>query len=354
MDSVIDVEMLPAGHGDALIVRYAAAGDVGQMLIDGGPSYSYPALYEALIAMPPDRRVFEVLVITHIDGDHIDGIVRLLQEDLAGVGIVFKDVWFNGAVHAEQLPDKLGAKQGEYLQALIESKGLPWNEAFGGGPVLADPQTPISLPSGAKVRILSPTTLTLRALFDRWERVLDSENLPMGNTEEALARLKRDRRLGPIAGPVSDELGPRRARSDQRDRSVANGSSIAFVLEVGDRRVLLAGDAHHDVLETSIGICHPDGQSMRLDAFKVPHHGSSGNMSTELLRKIDCRDFLISTNGSFFDHPDAKCIELLMSVPGAQLWFNYSTKQSVDWSRADKQKTDRFHFPSGQRWVTTS
>lgn len=347
----ITIEMLPAGHGDGLLLRYGKKGHApARMLIDGGPYYTYDNLMRRLLQLPADDRVFEALVITHIDADHIDGVIRLLQEDLPSLGIQFNDVWFNGTEQMNQVmgADALGAKQGEYLQALITKKGLAWNRVFDGGPILARPDRPVTLPSGAKVRVLSPNKVKLVALLENWSSVIADEGYTTGDVDEALKRLAKDKRLRPFDEKL-DLLGDGEERTDDTpDRSLANGSSIAFVLEVGRRKVLLAGDAHHDVLVTSLDHFPGPGKRLKIQALKLAHHGSIANLSTALLDRLDCTNFLISTNGSYFDHPDNMCIETIIeAVDGANLWFNYATEKTTRWLDEDHGQDATVHLPEG-------
>ena len=345
----ISVEMLPAGHGDSLLVHYGDVENPSRMLIDGGPYYSYKRVMHRLLQIPKEDRHFELLVITHIDADHIDGIIRLLREDLGELGFVFDDIWFNGTDQLDATvaaDDALGAKEGEYLQALLKSKALPWNKAFDGGPVLARPQAPIELPSGAKVRVLSPDKASLIALLRDWTKVIASEGYTTGETDKALAALATNKRLNPLEEELDHLGGGDDHDDDTPDRSLANGSSIAFVLEVGRRKVLLAGDAHADVLVRSINDYIDEDKKLKLQAFKVPHHGSSANMSTELLDRLDCKNFLVSTNGSYFGHPNKMCIQKIVDeVDSPQLWFNYVSKFNSTWLAEDEGYES--HYPSG-------
>jgi hypothetical protein len=67
-------------------------------------------------------------------------------------------------------------------------------------------------------------------------------------------------------------------------------------------------------------------------ALLLPHHGSRYNLSPELLALVDCRRFLISSNGSYFDHPDGETISrILTTVRGAELIFNYRSEEALVW-----------------------
>src|SRR5690606_8585225 len=119
---VFRLEMLPAAHGDCLWVEYGDGHTVNRVLIDGGPAHTYPALRERILHLPAGHRRFGLLIVTHIDADHIEGVIRLLQ-DAPALGCRFERIWFNGWEQLNRVPDPaglpLGAMQGEYLSLLI-------------------------------------------------------------------------------------------------------------------------------------------------------------------------------------------------------------------------------------------
>lgn len=116
------IEMLPAAHGDCLWIEYGSGQEVRRVLIDGGPAHTYPALRKRILHLPVNQRHFELLIITHIDADHIEGVVRLLQ-DAQALNCQFERIWFNGREQLNKVFDPagapLGALQGEMLGMLI-------------------------------------------------------------------------------------------------------------------------------------------------------------------------------------------------------------------------------------------
>jgi len=127
--------MLPAGHGDSILIEYGTAAAAHRVLIDGGPASSYDRITGRIKQLPRQERCFELLVMTHVDADHIEGVLGLLND--RALGATFNDIWFNGYRHLPK--DELGAAQGEMLSAVIETRELAWNVSFGGGPVQAGP-----------------------------------------------------------------------------------------------------------------------------------------------------------------------------------------------------------------------
>ena len=84
------IEMLPAAHGDCLWIEYGSGSAVHRILIDGGPAHAYPALRQRILHLPAGERRFDLLVITHIDADHIEGVIRLLLDAEALVELARK------------------------------------------------------------------------------------------------------------------------------------------------------------------------------------------------------------------------------------------------------------------------
>src|SRR5512137_1873457 len=92
---MVNIEMLPAAHGDCLWIEYGTGQQAWRILVDGGPAHTYPALRERILHLPAADREFELLLVTHIDGDHIEGVIRLLQ-DAEALQCRFQRIWFNG------------------------------------------------------------------------------------------------------------------------------------------------------------------------------------------------------------------------------------------------------------------
>ena len=167
------IEMLPAGHGDGLLIVYGDPAAPCHVLIDGGPFYAYhnnqfveqPTLSRRMRRLIDEGGALELMVITHIDADHIESPVKLLggRPDL-----VIEDIWFNAWQHLQPHADlPLGALQGEMLSALISQQKLPWNAAFKGGAVALKDEEPlpqVTLPGGLRLTLLSPGVSALAAL----------------------------------------------------------------------------------------------------------------------------------------------------------------------------------------------
>ncbi len=362
---MISIEMLPAAHGDAIWIEYGDPRKPRRIVIDGGPAATYEAsLHKRLLLLPAHDRRIDLLVVTHIDTDHIDGSIILLRA-AEQLGVSFGEIWFNGweqlKKEAKKEAEGLKPLQGEFLDALLEfpryrehwntwTKGLPINVPDEGALPSWDG------PDGARITILSPGSRQVNRLRARWVSAL--REFSPGDSEEALARLEARREYRPP--PPAPVFGAPGVPSVGDDRSVANGSSIAFLLEYEGVACLLAGDAYPRVLAASLkrlaGSRSPGhGDRLRLDAFKLSHHGSMSNVNEELLSVVECPRWIVSTNGEVYRHPDRETAELVAQscrdVP--EFLCNYESKTTLAF--ADTGKKPRWHtrypdkgVPAGQ------
>jgi beta-lactamase superfamily II metal-dependent hydrolase/tetratricopeptide (TPR) repeat protein len=322
------IDMLRAGHGDCLVVSY---GDPPhRILIDGGTAPSYDEGLAAYLERHADAPLhFDLFVVTHVDSDHIDGAVIFLQ-DRQRLGVEFDEIWFNGW---PQLPPGRGPLSGEFLGALVPDDR--WNARFGTQAVVLpgeegeEGELPVvTLPGGATLTLLSPTPKALRRLKTEWEDVVEEAGFTPGDEQRSLELLAKRKALQPRA---------RGARLYGGDNAVANGSSIAFLLEAGGRSCLLTGDAYAPVLQQTLDrLRRKRGvERLAIDAIKLSHHGSEKNVSADLLAVVDCRRYLVSTNGDYFKHPDPETLQLLAKTAGeCQVWFNHDNDVVRRWETA--------------------
>src|SRR4051794_19930365 len=91
------IDMLPGREGDCLWIEYGDPKRPHRILVDGGRQSTYVTLKKRFASLPPDEREFELLVLSHVDADHIEGLLKLIRDP--DLPIRFKDVWFNGERH---------------------------------------------------------------------------------------------------------------------------------------------------------------------------------------------------------------------------------------------------------------
>jgi beta-lactamase superfamily II metal-dependent hydrolase len=337
------VELLQARLGDCIWLEYGHGDDVNRILIDGGPVSTFESIQKRLAKAPAGDRAFELIVLTHVDADHIEGLVRLFAEN--PLPFTVDQVWFNGWRQMNQAHGLLGPLQGEFLSALLADRAAgAWSASSPPWLVPNQGKLPTyTLDSGMKLTLLSPNPAKLDKMARKWKPAIQKQGFAPGDLSAAWKALAKRKKFLPKKGllgttPNLDALLKKQFLSDS---AVPNGSSIALLAEYEGKSVLLLADAHPDVVAGSVKrLCLERGTDrLAVDAVKVAHHGSKHNTSEALLKLLHSSRYLVSTNGDQFRHPDKECIARVLRVgKPSHLYFNYETKYTKLWLTQASQK----------------
>ncbi|MET4108345.1 MBL fold metallo-hydrolase [Hymenobacter sp. UYP22] len=378
------ITMFPAMNGDCFLIEI---GDKMRMLVDTGYVHTYRHhLKPYLTKIAAAGGQIDLCLITHIDADHIKGgsnglfIDNKASDNPQIIGI--NQVWFNAYRH---LPQKtassetelsavdvallatmsapeientdefadsvIGAQMGMSLAKQLDLYCYLWNTSFDGNAVTA-PAT-INLTSEITCHVLSPSPDKLEDLIKNWKRDLRQYGFKSDATDPLLfeaayqnwldSKKEVAEVLADISQPGGDTLDDFLRQPYVPDDSAANVSSIAFILEYADKRLLFLADAAAEVVLEHLIRLFPEANNtdpVWFDCIKVSHHGSFKNNSPDLMRLTDSDTYLISTNGRIHDHPDAETIAWIVSRPRRdgtirKLYFNYHTATSAAFDRPD-------------------
>jgi beta-lactamase superfamily II metal-dependent hydrolase len=340
---VFSVEMLPARQGDCLWIEYGDPRAPHVILVDGGMTETAEAIRQKVKKLSTNQRLkIELLVVTHIDNDHILGILELLGDPNLEADI--GEVWFNGRPQLEAAfarKDVLGTAQGDDLSQLLEQRQFPWNEAFKGGLVVRHDGAPpqVTLGGGMRLTVVGPTHSRLAALADKWLDLKGgsdtSESDVLGDDDDILGR--------------KDVWPPQWSPVKKLDDSVANGSSIALVAEFEDKRLLLSGDAFAPDLTAGLAAYRThfipqETGPISFAAVKLSHHGSAKNITRELIDAVHCERYLVSTDGTQHGHPDVQALlSLAKWCSGTPtLHFNYRSGHTDWWIERRRELEPEF------------
>ncbi len=338
MNPFFRIEMLPAQQGDAIWIEYGTT-RTRRILIDAGPIDAFDDVEAKLKTLPDGDKRVELVVITHVDNDHIEGMIRLFAEKRQKWLIAPEDIWFNGYRHMHEA-GLLGGREGDFLSALLHRRALSlWNKHFNNKAVSTSPRQAlpvIELADGMKITLLSPSPPKLTNMAKKWVRDVDKHGLKPGDLDGAWDQLLNHTKLHPKDGILGGPAGIDEALRKQlkTDQSAANGSSIAFLAEFEGKSCLFLGDAHAAIIANAIQTLIPAGeQRLKVDAVKVSHHGSRNNISKKLLDLINARHFLVSTSGAKYKHPNKPAIKAIIqsSLQDPVLWFNYKSDFTRPW-----------------------
>lgn len=321
------VNFLEANHGDCILISFEYEGSTKNILIDSGVSKTYEYkignrlkngnLKNEITKLEEKNQFVDLLIITHVDDDHIGGILKYFASNDYNSNLI-KKVWFNsGKLINEHFQENFenqneqelnefnttntSIKQGVTFESKIESSNT-WDRKL----IKSDLEELTEL--GVKFKILSPNEKKLKKLLHKWEKespssLTSGENDYNKSIEELIE---------------NDEF--------REDSSVHNGSSIAFILEILDKKMLFLGDAHPStIIEKLIDYGVSEANKLKVDFVKLSHHASKANTSYELLRLIDCKKFVVLTDGSFHGLPNKATFSRIFNLnDDSELYFNYS------------------------------
>lgn len=388
---MLDVKMYPAKNGDAFLVKASGT----HILVDAG----YGSTFDEHIA--PDLKHLsgkghrlDLLICTHIDRDHVAGLLEFISANgpsSARSVIDVSRVWHNSlrslsssaglpdSAHDRQVLEAIrkrgfprprfggpsaktiGAKQGSSLARLLRDHNYRWNEGDGTTPITSG-QPSVALANGVVVHLLGPTKARLEELRAWWLREMRRLSYKGAAAidsilEDAYEMVCASARqpTPPTAKTISATSGKWLGDVYVADDSPTNGSSIAVIVESGGKRLLLLGDAWAEDIAAELRSNH-GGDTLKLfDAIKVSHHGSLRNTSVDLLSLIDAPLFLVSTNGAGHEHPDFEVLAEIVDRPATfqrTIYFNYETPASTRLKNHESRSGARFNVRVAQDdWI---
>jgi glyoxylase-like metal-dependent hydrolase (beta-lactamase superfamily II) len=111
-NSNINIKVLPALNGESILVEIS--GKV--FLIDGGYVNTYDEyLYPELRTLSKKGYEISHLIASHIDADHISGLIKFLDANIENQIIPINNIWHNSFRHIQHLEEK---------KSLISVKGF--------------------------------------------------------------------------------------------------------------------------------------------------------------------------------------------------------------------------------------
>ncbi len=357
---MIEIKSFEAGKGDAFLVSFGKDEETQKhIMIDMGFGTTYSSKEENKFIIKNEfaqltRKVIDLLVITHIDADHINGALKFIKENGESHKIVrINEVWHNSYKHLQFSKEKesnISEIETSFLNSIINSN-IPkdeeigytdissygngssfasylyeykysWNKQFNNQAVLVK-ENIVSKQIGEDINIilLSPNQNKLNELSEDWLDELEDKKYNFTISDESIfddAFEFFNMHNGEYKSSYSsisakDEIDFNElSQIESLDGSVTNGSSIAFILEYAKKKLLFLGDAHEDIIYENLNKLREKGYSLDFEVVKLSHHGSNENISNRLLSIIESKIFLISTEGIFYNHPHIEAISKIV------------------------------------------
>jgi len=365
---MLKLKMYPAKNGDSFLVYASGA----HILIDAGYASTFnDYVRDDLQQLASAGDALDLLICTHIDKDHIGGLLTFLSSNGprgARSIVEVKEVWHNSLRSLPSSPgapdnssdrqlleaiqrrgfllppapgpavNPISAKQGSSLARLLKEQGYLWNSSDGTTCITSERPTH-TLPNGVQVQLIGPPVARLEELRSWWLAQMRKLSYRGGAAVDALVEDAYEMLCASAREPMPATVKTISAGGSKRlaelyvpDVSPTNGSSIAAVVVAGEKRLLLLGDAWAQDIVAELKRIHRGNALHMFGAIKVSHHGSLHNTSVDLLSFIDAPIFLVSSNGSAHNHPDFEVLAEIVDRPATferTIYFNYETSSST-------------------------
>lgn len=332
------IKLLKAGNGDSILISFFDENRKRRtILVDGGNNFNEykKHLLEEVKFLIRRKSLLDLIVITHIDQDHIKGITYLIKEfsrlnsDIPAT--TANKYWFNSAKKA-----KAGKRTTNFDISISEMEALElflhqqpddvWNIA---DKIIAPYEFSFF---NSKLTILSPN----QAILAKFNQVYSNDDIASESSDYNFD----------LKTLIAKEKQRVIENNEDLDHKLENATSIAFLWERKQKSVLFTGDAVPHVIDQAIKdlITKRGIQRLVVDVVKLSHHASRRSISNDFLSLIDCSKFLISTNGKKARLPNKSTIAKIISHPNRSnreidFYFNYPGFSTIlNISREEKIK----------------
>lgn len=385
------VRAFHAADGDCILLS-SNGNPPRHILVDGGRKGSYEQNARAFLGqLAADGGKLDAVCVSHIDDDHISGILRLVEDEVEWRVFEFlnngpnppaaprfprppeiKEVWHNGLFRlvgdevgsepeivlanvatllagspddnvrriASRLDDlATGERSSMELSRRLapEQLRIPLNPQTGGGLLkrhLTGPPGPgehVALGS-LNILLLGPSDADIVNLREEWKKWIAKSRTALDKLHREM--LEDEGRLGTlspriVANPMLDQaLGEGLSGVTE-----ANLASIMLLVEEGTTTALLTGDGvSSEILK---GLERHDkldaSGKIHVNLLKVQHHGAKANVTSDFVEHVTADHYLFCGNGSD-DNPEVEVVEAFANarLAGTSTSFHFWFTSSPD------------------------
>jgi beta-lactamase superfamily II metal-dependent hydrolase len=353
--------------GDCILLE---SNDGRLILCDGGMANSMKAVVRQELAKYREKnREIDYAYVSHIDQDHISGLLVLLEDEL--VWRVYDHhtanndqvkppkvprppkiggIWHNAfhvqigknsgpiaellaagapALLATGIPKYMEAGE-EFYQiatsipeaikvsrlASADLLDIPLNKLPGSNEVakllmIRDSNKPFEVGS-LTFTIVGPTGDELKKLRDGWNTWLRANKEKVKQVEKQLKK-KIDEFSNSAGAPVQIDLRDWNGIPDYEGVTAPNIASLMFMVEEDGKRLLLTGDSQQDIILKGLEKTGylADGY-LHLDVLKMPHHGSENNFNADIASTISADHYVFCGNGQH-ENPNLDVVDFVFN-----------------------------------------
>ena len=389
----MNLRIFRSDKGDCMLLE---SEDGRLVLVDGGMSSSMKKhVAPHLAALRDEGRELDAIYVSHIDQDHISGVLALLDAELdwrvfdANVargdtsrGPDFprpppiKAIWHNafhdqvekngGSISSQiaaSAPILLATQNAGLTEAGLALRGIAASvdEALRVSrlikgdlldiPLNAIPgnkKRPKLLRAGAfkpfkigsiTFKIIGPTDGELKQLREGWNHWLKANP---GKVKKIQDEMESN----------ADRIATWEGIGDFKGVTIPNIASLTFMVEEDGKRLLLTGDTQHDILMDGLRQAKylTDDGPLHVEALKVQHHGAVANLDENFARTVTADHYVFCGDGAH-QNPEVEVLERIFNARMQDdtrpftFWFSTSpvsepeTKRAADFAHMAQEAT---------------
>jgi beta-lactamase superfamily II metal-dependent hydrolase len=364
----VKLRVFHASDGDCLLLS-SSDSTPRRILVDGGRRTSYQQNTRAFLGgLRTANERIDIICVSHIDDDHITGILQLVEDEVDWRAFEFQqvdtpgepaptvarppevgEVWHNALFHLvgdqiapsvegvlESVATVLAGAPSEELQDLaselddlatgerssmeLSRRLSPEQLGIALNPRAAGPLMKRGTPGNAaggeqvtlgklKISVLGPSDDDIEKLRVGWQKWLDANEKALRELQAEM--LEDEERLGTlspriVANPMLDAaLG-----EGLKKVTAANLASLMLLVEEDVFSVLLTGDGvSQEILD---GLAHHGkldaNKRIHVNVLKVQHHGALGNVEAEFVKSVTADHYVFCGNGAHHN-PEKEVVE---------------------------------------------
>lgn len=341
----LNIKLFKALQGDCILLSYGQNLEKN-ILIDGGMGIECKRqLQKFMNELKALDRKIDILILTHIDCDHIDGILKMFSSREFDFSII-KLMLFNfgdglnkklNISGVEKISEflvsdrttEISYRQAKSLEKILRENSFSWNELVKRNDIF-----PIE---DAKITILSPSIEILKEFNTKCEK-------------EKEKKVK-------IASKCDFSLSVEQLNSKKFEEvvSLANKSSIAFIFEYEGVKLLFLGDAPSSEIENALlDMGYTKESPLEVLCCKISHHASKHNTSSNLIQMIRCHNYIISTNMTASGRPSKECLSRIVcnSEQSVNFYCNYKLDYKRIFTKEEEEKYKMKFYTLDENGIT--
>jgi hypothetical protein len=321
--------------------------------------------------------------VSHIDDDHIGGVLEMMNDKVAWRVHDFQvkngnpgharpgpdeppnatQIWHNAfhelikdnagdvesmlaasATILSGAPDPLAQSIASASRNLVTSKkqaiqlsrrvnssqlNIPLNPQFGGKLMMVRGGAPLVKLGSAQISIIGPFPTDVKKLRDEWNKWLKENQKILKQISQQAARDEKNLGQSELNHFLQPILAQAQVFGDRKSVTPPNLASLMLLVEEKKKTLLLTGDGHaDDILK---GLDHHGKldarKKIRVDVLKLQHHGSEHNITPGFCEQVTADQYVVCGNG-FSGNPELSVLELIVKTRKRtdkdrfKFWFN--------------------------------